>query len=112
MNSEEQAQLNAAGIDWDTSALDMTSPRGFQNEPAKKLSDLPCACCSKLFFYSACDSKRFCQQCLCVKMSELSGKALYFTKKTCPVCTSVFCPQYYDKVLCPTCHNYGNTAPG
>jgi hypothetical protein len=112
MNKAEQEQLDAAGVDWDTSKLDESSVRGFQHEPAKKLGELPCASCSRMFFYSACDSRRYCQTCLCVKISELSGKALYFTRKTCPVCASVFCPLYYDKVLCPTCYNYSNTAPG
>lgn len=111
MNQAEKDQLNAKGIDWDTTILDTESVRGFQNEPVKKLSELPCITCSKNFFYSACDSKRYCQQCLCVKISELSNKALYFTKKTCPVCASPFCPLYYDMILCPTCYNYGNVPP-
>lgn len=111
MNQSEQDQLNAAGVDWDTTLLDKTSPRGFQNEPEKKLSPLPCSLCSKYYFYSDCNTRRYCNDCLCVKLSELSSKVLYHTRKSCVVCNTKFVSQYYDMIMCCTCYNYGNTPP-
>ncbi len=108
MNQAERDQLNAKGVKWDTSDLDLTSPRGFSTEPAKVLADYVCVCCGKGFFASACDSKRYCAECLCVKYSELSDVALYYTKKTCTNCSTKFVSNYYDMTLCATCYNYRN----
>ena len=106
MNQAERDQLDAKGIQWNTALLDLTSPRGYSNEPAKVLAEFPCICCSKGFFASACDSKRLCAECLCVKLSELASVALYYTKKTCANCSTKFVSNYYDMKLCPTCWNY------
>ncbi len=111
MNQAEKDQLNAQGIDWDPTVLDTTSERGYQNEPIKKLSPFPCLCCGKGFFYCDHNTKRLCNDCLCVKLSELSSKSLYYTKKKCAVCGTNFVSQYFGMVLCCTCYNYGNTPP-
>jgi len=106
MNQAERDQLDAKGIKWNTTELDLTSPRGFTTEPMRLLADLPCQCCGKRFFYSACDSNRNCAECLCVKLSELASLSLYYTKKTCTNCSTKFVSNYYDMTLCPTCYNY------